>query len=125
MVIAIRRIYSMKDHPTSRKETDSFNIFVDRLWARGIKKGEVKMDLWLKEIAPSNKLRKWFAHDPDKWKEFKNRYFKELDSKKELVEPILQKLHSGVSISLLYGAKDEEFNNAVALREYLLQKLTN
>ena len=98
---------------------------MDRLWARGIKKGEVKVDLWLKEIAPSNKLRKWFAHDPDKWKEFKNQYFKELDSKKELVEPILQKLHSGVSISLLYGAKDEEFNNAVALREYLLQKLTN
>lgn len=87
MVIETRRIYSMKKHAT----VGSFNIFVDRLWARGMKKEEADIDLWLRDIAPSDELRKWFGHDPRKWNEFKERYFKELDGKKELVEPILQK----------------------------------
>ena len=84
---------------------ESFRIFVDRLWARGIKK-EAGIDMWLKDIAPSDKLRKWFGHDPGKWDEFKERYFKELDGKKEPVELILQKLCSGTPVLLLYGAKD-------------------
>jgi uncharacterized protein YeaO (DUF488 family) len=108
-------------HPI--KKGESFRIFVDGLWARGIKKEEAGIDLWLKEIAPSDELRKWFGHDPHKWNQFQERYFKELDNKKELVELILQKLRSGASVFLLYGAKDEKFNNAVALKEYLVKKL--
>jgi uncharacterized protein YeaO (DUF488 family) len=79
--------------------------------------------LWLKDIAPSDNLRKWFGHDSKKWNEFKKRYFEELDGKKESVELILQKLRTGYSVLLLYGAKDEKFNNAAALKEYLLKKL--
>ena len=121
MALEIKRIYCMKKL-AARKGDESFKIFIDRLWARGIKKEEAGIDLWLKDIAPSDKLRKWFGHDSSKWNEFKRRYFKELDGKKEPVEVILQKLRSGTSVLLLYGAKDEEFNNAVALKEYLLKK---
>lgn len=128
MALEIQRIYSMKNKkrtPGEGEEGRFFKIFVDRLWARGIKKEDVTIDLWLKDIAPSDKLRKWFGHDPGKWDEFKKRYFKELDDnndKKESVKLILQKLHSGTPVLLLYGAKDEKFNNAVALREYLLSR---
>lgn len=93
------------------------------MWARGISKEEAQVDLWLRDIAPSDKLRKWFSHDPEKWGEFKKRYFKELDGKEELVGQILEKMRSGNRVCLLYGAKDKEFNNAVALKEYLSQKL--
>ena len=78
--------------------------------------------MWLIDIPPSDNLRKWFRHDLSKWNEFKERYFKELDGNKELVGLILQKLNSGSLVFLLYGAKDEKFNNAVALKEYLLKK---
>ena len=128
MTLEIQRIYEDDDDAGSKKkkrdrEGETFRIFVDRLWARGINKEETSIDLWLKDIAPSDKLRKWFGHDPGKWNQFKERYFKELDGKKESVELILQKLHTDCSVFLLYGAKDEEFNNAVALKEYLLTKL--
>ena len=116
-MLEIQRIYGK-----NAAEKEGFRIFVDRLWARGVKKEDAAIDLWLKDIAPSDKLRKWFGHDPDKWDEFKRRYFKELDGK-EQVELILQKLRSGTPVILLYGAKDEKFNNAVALREYLLKRL--
>jgi uncharacterized protein YeaO (DUF488 family) len=79
------------------------------------------VDLWQKEIAPSNSLRKWFAHDEKKWDEFKCRYFMELDEKRELIDIILNKASQG-PITLLYGAKNEKFNNAVALKEYLEHK---
>lgn len=118
MVLEIQRIYSMKHAGEDKR----FKIFVDRLWARGIRKEDVAIDLWLKDIAPSHRLRKWFGHDPERWDEFKKRYFKELDGKKGTVELVLQRLRSGVPVLLLYGAKDEKFNNAVALREYLLEK---
>jgi uncharacterized protein YeaO (DUF488 family) len=122
MSIEIQRIYRDKTNKLQHKKA-TFRIFIDRLWARGIKKEDIRMDLWLKEIAPSDGLRKWFGHDPSKWDEFRERYFKELDGKQEPVELILQKLRSGTPVLLLYGAKDEEFNNAVALRDYLLAKL--
>lgn len=124
MPLEVRRIYGLERkarHAAGNEE--SFRIFVDGLWARGIKKEEACIDLWLKDIAPSTKLRKWFGHDPGKWNEFKQRYFKELDENKEPVELILQKLSSGTSVLLLYGAKGEKFNNAVALEEYLLKQL--
>jgi len=95
-----------------------FRILVDRLWPRGLRKDEVKVDLWLKEIAPSNELRKWFGHDPDRWIEFRKRYFQELDQKRELIDQIAAKAKEG-DIILLYGAKDEEHNNAVALKEFI------
>ena len=124
MPLEVRRIYGLErkaGHAAGNEE--SFRIFVDGLWARGIKKEEACIDLWLKDIAPITKLRKWFGHDPGKWNEFKQRYFKELDENKEPVELILQKLSSGTSVLLLYGAKGEKFNNAVALEEYLLKQL--
>src|SRR5687768_5627061 len=99
MPLEARRIYDMEQQTGGAVGNGkSFRIFVDRLWARGIKKEEAGIDLWLKDIAPSDELRKWFGHDPGKWNEFKERYFKELDGKKELVELILQKLRSGALV---------------------------
>ena len=124
MLLEVQRIYGLERQAGHAAEKEgSWRIFVDGLWARGIKKEEAGIDLWLKDIAPSTKLRKWFGHDPGKWNEFKQRYFKELDENKEPVELILQKLSSGTSVLLLYGAKGEKFNNAVALEEYLLKQL--
>jgi uncharacterized protein YeaO (DUF488 family) len=114
-LIKTERIY---DNP---KGDNGLRILVDRLWPRGLRKDAVKVDLWQKEIAPSNSLRKWFSHDERKWNEFRRRYFKELDGKEELVNMILSKVKDG-SITLLYGAKEEKFNNAVALKEYLEEK---
>ncbi|MGA9098117.1 MAG: DUF488 family protein [Methanotrichaceae archaeon] len=95
-----------------------FRILVDRLWPRGLRKDEVNIDLWLKDIAPSNELRKWFGHDPSKWDEFRNKFFLELDLKRELVDQIIAKA-SEDDVVLLYGAKDEVHNNAAALKEYI------
>jgi uncharacterized protein YeaO (DUF488 family) len=122
----VQRIY---DNPKGRNNNDNdFRILVDRLWPRGLSKDKVKVDLWEKDIAPSNSLRKWFGHDEKKWNEFKRRYFKELDKKGELVNMILSKLkevESSSSMTLLYGTKEDRFNNAVALKEYLDEKAKN
>lgn len=115
-MIKIKRVY---DKP---EKSGGFRILIDRLWPRGIGKEDAKADLWLKDIAPTNYLRRWFSHVPGKWPEFKRRYFKELDRKKELVDAILEKAREG-DITLLFGAKDEKMNNAVVLKEYLENKL--
>jgi uncharacterized protein YeaO (DUF488 family) len=124
LLIRVQRIY---DNPKGRSNNDNdFRILVDRLWPRGLSKDKVKVDLWQKDIAPSNSLRKWFGHDEKKWNEFRRRYFKELDKKGELVNTILSKLkeeESSSSMTLLYGTKEDRFNNAVALKEYLDGKL--
>ena len=117
MTIKIQRIY---DNPKGNK--NGFRILVDRLWPRGLGKDKVKVDLWQKDIAPSDSLRKWFAHDEKKWDELKCRYFRELDEKRESIDIILSKAMEG-SITLLYGAKNEKFNNAMALKEYLEDKM--
>ena len=119
LLIRIERIY---DNP--KGNNDGFRILADRLWPRGLSKDKVKVDLWQKDIAPSNSLRKWFTHDEKKWNEFKRRYFKELDENNELVNMILSKVKEGSSstIKLLYGTKEDRFNNAVALKEYLEEK---
>jgi uncharacterized protein YeaO (DUF488 family) len=125
LLIRVQRIY---DNPKGRNNNDNdFRILVDRLWPRGLSKDKVKVDLWQKDIAPSNSLRKWFGHDEKKWNEFKRRYFKELDKKSELVNIILSKLkeEESSSITLLYGTKEDRFNNAVALKEYLDEKSKN
>lgn len=111
--IQVKRIY---DSPSPR---DGYRILVDRLWPRGIKKEDAKIELWLKEIAPSDALRKWFNHEPEKWEEFKNRYRKELNGKPELIEQLSQNLKKG-KVAFLFSAKDEAHNNAVALRAYFL-----
>ena len=115
-MIKVKRIY---DNPKGR---NGFRILVDRLWPRGLRKDEVKIDLWQKDIALSNSLRKWFSHDEKKWNEFKRRYFRELDNNSEALNIILDKARDG-SIILLYAAKDERFNNAVVLKEYIETKI--
>jgi uncharacterized protein YeaO (DUF488 family) len=97
---------------------DGARFLVDRLWPRGLKKQDLRIDGWLKEVAPSADLRKWFGHDPERWEEFQVRYFSELDGKPEALEPIREAARQG-NVTLLYGARDQEHNNAVALRAYL------
>jgi uncharacterized protein YeaO (DUF488 family) len=119
-MIEIERIYDNFDGGNC----NSFRILIDRLWPRGLSKDKVKIDLWLKDIAPSTSLRKWFSHDEKKWDECKKKYFKELEENNgESLHKILDKAVEGGSITLLYGAKNEKFNNAVALKEYLEQKI--
>jgi uncharacterized protein YeaO (DUF488 family) len=111
-MIKIKRIYESAD------KADGFRILIDRLWPRGISKEKAKLDLWLKEIAPSDSLRKWFGHDLKKCESFKERYFSELESKQDALDQI--PAHSnGKTVTLLYGAKEEGCNNATALKEYL------
>jgi uncharacterized protein YeaO (DUF488 family) len=97
---------------------DGTRILVDRLWPRGVSKEKAAIDLWLKDIAPSTELRKWFGHDPAKWDEFRKRYFRELEGKAELVAELRRAGAKG-TVTLLFAAHDEEHNNAVALAEYL------
>lgn len=112
-MITIKRIYE----PYSKD--DGYRVLVDRLWPRGISKVKAHIDLWLKEIAPSDYLRKWFHHDPEKWEEFGNYYRIELMSKKDLIEELekLEKVHK--KITLLYGATDELHNQAIVLKQVL------
>lgn len=116
MTIKVERIY---DNPTGG---DSFRILVDRLWPRGLRKDKVRVDLWQKDIAPSNTLRKWFGHDEKKWDEFKQKYFKELDKNNDVINTIIKTAQKQNSITLLYSTKEKRFNNAVALKEYLEEK---
>ena len=116
-MIKLKRIYEKPN------EKDGFRLLVDRLWPRGISKDKAGVELWLKDIAPSNELRKWFAHDPAKWSEFKKRYGKELKSKKREIETLKSLLKKEKIVTFLFSAKDEEHNNAVALREFIAPKI--
>lgn len=100
------------------KPGDGQRILVDRVWPRGVRKEELKLDLWAKEAAPSTALRKWFGHDPARWTEFQTRYFRELDANPDAWNPIFEAVHKG-AVTLVFGARDTEHNNAVALAEYL------
>ncbi|WP_454782012.1 DUF488 domain-containing protein [Legionella sp. WA2022007384] len=110
--IKIKRIYEQLD------SSDGYRILVDRLWPRGVKKETAAIDLWLKEIAPSNELRQWFDHEPEKWQEFKKRYINELAKKQEQITTITTKAKRQ-TVTLLYSAKDEKYNNAIALLELI------
>lgn len=110
--LQIKRVY---DTPT---KMDGYRILVDRLWPRGLTKEKAKIDLWLKEIAPSNELRKWYNHEPEKWSEFKKRYLHELKDKAEELAIIKEQLKSSI-VTLLYSAHEQELNNAVVLKEFL------
>jgi len=94
---------------------------VDRLWPRGISKARASVDLWLKDIAPSGELRKWFGHDPERWPEFKKRYAAELKGKKELVDQIVARARAG-RVTLVFGAKDETRNQAVVLQTFVARR---
>ncbi len=112
-MIRIKRIY---DPP---KKKDGFRLLVDGLWPRGLPKEKAHVDLWLREIAPSNGLRKWFCHDAAKWAEFQRRYRKELKDKEELLNRIRQLERDNTPVTLLYATKEERYNNAVALKRIL------
>jgi uncharacterized protein YeaO (DUF488 family) len=101
---------------------DGMRFLVDRLWPRGISREALRLDAWLKEVAPSDGLRRWFGHDPAKWVEFEARYFAELDEKPETWQPVLTAARQG-NVTLLFGARDTEHNNAVALKAYLEKRL--
>ena len=115
MLLGIKRIYDKAE------VTDGKRVLVDRLWPRGVKKSTSNVDEWMKEIAPSNELRKWFSHDPEKWEEFKKKYRDEIiqtKAFKELLESIKES-----DVTLVYSSKEAEHNNAVALAEFIKEKL--
>jgi len=114
-MLKVKRIYQ------EPAKEDGFRILVDRLWPRGLTKEKAKVDLWLKDIAPSDALRKWYQHDPEKWLEFKRRYFSELKDKKESLDLIQSKAKVG-TVTLLFSSKEERINNTQALKEYLQKR---
>jgi len=115
-MIKTKRVYEKPER------NDGVRILVERLWPRGIKKEDLKMNDWLKDLGASKELRKWYGHNPEKWKEFKKRYFKELKTKPEQLSYIRDAAKQR-NITFLYSAKDTKHNNAVALKEYLDKKL--
>jgi uncharacterized protein YeaO (DUF488 family) len=110
--IAVKRVYE----PPAK--ADGQRVLVDRIWPRGVRKDDAGLTLWLKKIAPSDELRKWFGHEPERWAEFQKRYRAELDANGEAVGQLRGLLREG-KVTLLYGAHDEAHNNALALMEYL------
>lgn len=114
MKISVQRVYK------ARRDAKGKRVLVDRLWPRGVRKESLKLDLWLRDVAPSDELRKWFGHDPQRWKEFQRRYRAELKrpERQEQLQELLALARKG-PVTLLYGARDEEHNEAVALRAYL------
>ena len=113
--IKVKRAYDAPD------DGDGYRVLVDRIWPRGVKRETARLDAWLKEIAPSTELRKWFGHDPAKWDEFQARYRAELEApdQHKTLEELLAHARRG-AITLVYGARDTEHNNAVALRDTLV-----
>lgn len=111
-MLALKRAYE------KARAEDGSRFLVERLWPRGVKKTDLRIDGWLKEVAPSDALRRWFGHDPAKWADFRRRYFAELSNHPEAWEPIRTAARDG-TVTLVYSAHDSEHNNAVALKEYL------
>ena len=115
-MLKTKRVYE------SAEVSDGVRFLVDRLWPRGIKKEKLEMKAWLKDVAPSPNLRKWFAHDPAKWEEFQKRYRAELESNPEAWKPILEAVKQG-DVTLLYSARDTEHNSAVLLKSFLEEQM--
>lgn len=111
MLVSVKRIY---DKPSI---TDGKRILVDRLWPRGVKRSTSNVDMWFREIAPSDDLRQWFHANPDKWVEFKKKYKKELEGSKHFVEMV--HIVRTNDVTILYASKDDKHNNAIALEEFL------
>jgi uncharacterized protein YeaO (DUF488 family) len=111
-MIKLKRAYE------KHAKADGERILVERLWPRGLTKTEAKIDLWLKDVAPSTELRRWFGHDPKKWDEFRQRYRKELKQKNEAINLLMRKAKAG-TITLIYAARDEDHNGALVLQQFL------
>jgi uncharacterized protein YeaO (DUF488 family) len=116
-MIRLKRAYE------AANSDDGERFLVDRLWPRGVKKEDLHIEAWLRDVAPSTELRKWFGHDPAKWDAFQRRYTSELESNRAAWQPILDAARHG-TITLVYGAKDTEHNDAVVLKNFLNQKLS-
>jgi uncharacterized protein YeaO (DUF488 family) len=112
MSLQIKRVYE------PREDNDGTRILVDRLWPRGLSKEEAAVDIWLKEIAPSPELRRWFGHDPAKWVEFQHRYRDELQTNRSAVEDLKHRVRQS-DVTLLYGAKDLHHNHAIVLEDFI------
>lgn len=117
-VITLKRVYDAEG------STGAKCFLVERLWPRGIKKEALQLDGWLKDVAPSHELRRWFSHDPAKWKDFKHRYFAELNAKPEAWKLLVETARHG-NVTLVYSSHDSTHNNAVALKEYLEGKIAS
>jgi uncharacterized protein YeaO (DUF488 family) len=115
-MIKLKRVYESMGNDDGKK------FLVERLWPRGVKKTALANAVWLKDVAPSTELRKWFGHDPKRWEEFQHRYRVELKEHQAVLEPILEAARRG-TVTLLYSSHDTEHNNAVVLRDYLERKL--
>lgn len=115
-MLKVKRVYE------STEVSDGVRFLVERLWPRGMKKEKLNMDAWLKDVAPSDSLRRWFEHDPLKWSEFQKRYRAELDDNPNTWEPILEAMERG-DVTLLYSAHDTEHNNALVLKSFLEEHL--
>ena len=114
-------MFKLKRAHEKAEAEDGERYLVDRLWPRGVSKATLKLDGWFKELAPSDLLRRWFNHDPKKWNEFRKRYFAELDANPDAWRPLVESGNKG-PVTLIYGARDTEHNNAVALADYLKAK---
>jgi uncharacterized protein YeaO (DUF488 family) len=111
-MIRVKRVYERAT------KSDGIRLLVDHLWPRGLKKEAANIERWSKTVSPSNELRRWFGHDPTKWKQFQRRYFAELDKNPETWQPLLE-MAKARNITLVFSARDKEYNNAVALKNYL------
>lgn len=113
--IRVKRVYE------APSPDDGMRVLVDRLWPRGLSREKAHVDLWLKELAPSTELRKWFNHDPEKWDEFRRRYLKELQQQPAVLSHAIESMGTG-PVTLLFGSKEARFNDAVALQAFLLSR---
>ena len=112
MTISLKRAYE------TPSPSDGCRILVERLWPRGLSKQDASIDFWSKDTAPSPELRRWFNHDPEKWPQFKRRYFDELQARPDALEPILERLRQG-PVTFVFASRETRYNNAVALKEYV------
>jgi uncharacterized protein YeaO (DUF488 family) len=115
-MIQIKRAYEKAEKKDGRR------FLVDRLWPRGVTKTALAMEAWLKDVSPTNELRKWYGHEPAKWDEFRRRYFADLENTPEAWQPLMEAARKG-TITLVYSSKEMERNNAVALREFLMARM--
>ncbi len=117
-MVRIKRVY---ETPVRQ---DGVRVLVDRLWPRGLTKAKASVDLWLRELAPSNELRSWYAHDPDRWQEFRRRYLRELrDEEKRVFLAELRRMVRAGTVTLLFAAKDEQHSNAAVLASFLQRRV--
>lgn len=122
-MLSINNMFKLKRIYEKYEKSDGYRILVDRLWPRGMSKEKARVDLWLKDIAPSAELRQWFNHDPKKWPEFQRRYEKELKLKKEIVAELKNIIKKEKTATILFAAFDAEHNDAVALAKILKLKM--